>query len=264
MLKLAISGCTGRMGQITLKEVNQTPEVDLVGALTRPQNPLVGQDVGNLIGEGPLSLFITDDPKKAFQDADVVIDFSRPEALDTSLKEILVHKKPYVVCLTGLNDTHQAHLREAAREIPLLLAPNTSLGVALLRKMAVLAAKTFGPAYDVSLLEMHHCHKADAPSGTSLSLAKALENVDHLKESKPPYPSSSPRPSGTIECAVLRGGGVPGDHSVIFAGEKETLTLEHRALDRSLFAQGALQAARWLFDKPPGLYSMDDVVEISL
>lgn len=264
MLKLAIIGCTGRMGQITLKEVNQNPDVELVGALTRPKNPFVGQDVGNLIGEGPLNQFITDNPEKAFRDADVIIDFSRPEALDQHLGEILHMQKAYVVCMTGLSDTQRARLETASQVIPLLIAPNTSLGIALLKKLAVLAAKTLGPSYDVSLLEMHHRHKADAPSGTSLSLAKELAHLEHLQKSHPPYPSQSPRPSGTIECALLRGGGVIGDHSVIFAGEKEVLTIEHRALDRSLFAQGAMQAAQWLFGKPAGLYTIDDVVGLSL
>lgn len=264
MLKLAISGCTGRMGQILLFEVNKDPEIELVGALTRVGNPFVGQDVGTLIGESPLSQFITDRPEEAFQDADVVIDFSHPDALDIHLKEATNKHKPYVVCVTGVSDQYKSVYEKASKEIPLLLAPNTSLGIALLKKLAVWAAEILGPSYDISLLEMHHRHKKDAPSGSSLGIAKALQNIDRLNHNVPPYPSQSPRSQGTIECAVLRGGGVAGDHSVIFAGEKEVLTFEHRALDRALFAQGALKAASWLFKQPPGLYTMDDVIGFSL
>lgn len=264
MIKLALIGATGRMGLIVLKEANQNPNVEVVGALARPGNPMVGQDVGNLIGEEPLNIFITDCPEKAFIEAEVIIDFSRPEAFDRNLEEVMRHQKPYIVCITGLNDVQEIKLKGAAQEIPLIHAPNTSLGIALLRKLAVLAAEVLGPSYDISILEMHHRHKMDTPSGTSLSLAAALTKLEHLKKNKPPYAPLSPRPPGTIECVALRGGSFVCDHSVLFTSDKDMITLHHRAIDRSLFAQGALKAAQWLFKKPPGLYSMDDVVGLSL
>jgi len=264
MLKLTIIGCTGRLGQATLKEANQNPDVEVIGALTRPENPFVGQDVGNLIGESPFNILITDSPKNAFADADVVIDCSHPEALERHLAEALNLRKPYVVCITGMSDSQKSSLENSSQKIPILIAPNTSLGIALLRKLALLAAEVLGPSYDISILEMHHRNKADAPSGTSLSLAQPLMSLEHLKKNAPPYPSRSPRPAGTIECAVLRGGGVKGDHSILFAGEKDMITLEHRTLDHALFAQGAVKAAQWIFGKPSGLYNMDDVLGISL
>jgi 4-hydroxy-tetrahydrodipicolinate reductase len=264
MLKLAITGCTGRMGQITLREANQDPAVEVISALTRPGNPFVGQDIGNLIGEGPFNIPITDAPEIAFAEADVVIDFSHPDALEKNLGVILSLEKPYVACMTGLSTLQSEALEKASHIVPLLIAPNTSLGIAILKKLARMTAKALGPSYDISVLEMHHRHKADAPSGTSLSIAKALTSLNYLEKNTPPYPSLSPRPTGTIECAVLRGGNVIGDHSVIFAGEKDMITLEHRALDKTLFAQGAIKAAQWLFGKKPGLYSMDDVVETIL
>jgi 4-hydroxy-tetrahydrodipicolinate reductase len=264
MLKIAVIGCTGRMGQLVLGEINQSPDVDIAGALTRPGNLFVDQDVGSLIGEAPLNITITDAPEKAFNSADVVIDFSHPEALSIHIEEVLNQQKPYIVCLTGLSEAHKANLKKASQTIPILIAPNTSLGIALLKKLVVLAAEKLGPSYDVSILEMHHRHKSDAPSGTSLSIAQDLSTVDRLKQNVPPYPSHSPRQTNTIECAVLRGGSITGDHTVIFAGEKDVITIEHRTLDRALFAQGAIKAAQWLFKKPPGLYSMDDVAEISL
>lgn len=264
MIKITVTGCTGRMGQLVLKEINQNPSVELAGALARPGNPLVGQDVGNLIGEGALNIFVTDELEKAIENTDIVIDFSRPEALEKNLKTIIDHQKPYVICVTGLNESQHKSLEKASQYVPILVAPNTSLGIALLRKLATLAAQALGPSYDVSILEMHHRHKSDAPSGTSLSIAKTLSNLEHLQKSSPPYPSQSPRVTGTIECAVLRGGGITGDHSVIFASEKDILTIEHRTLDRTLFAQGAIKAAQWLHGKFSGLYTIDDVVGISL
>ncbi len=264
MLKLTVIGCTGRMGQITLKEINQNPEVEVAGALTGPGNLFAGQDVGTFIGEGPFNILITDSPQKALSNADVVIDFSRPEAIERNLDEAIEQQKPYVICITGLQASQQKKIEKTASHIPLLLSPNTSLGIAVLKRLALLAAQMLGPSYDVSLLEMHHHHKRDAPSGTSLSIANDLARLNHLKHNVPPYSPLSPRPAGTIECVVLRGGNLTGDHSVILSGEKEVLTLQHRALNPSLFAQGAIKAAQWLYGKPRGLYTMDDVVELAL
>ena len=261
MIKIAIAGCTGRMGQRVLREAHLAPDIDIVGALTRPTNPFVGQGIETLVAEIPGGPRVTDNPRHAFQDADVVIDFSLPEALSPHLTAALDLQKPFLMCATGLSEDQIASLEKAAAYIPIMIAPNTSLGIALLRKMAVLAATVLGPAYDVSILEMHHRKKQDAPSGTSLSLANILKTVDFLKHNAPPYMSHSPRPTGTLECVALRGGGVAGDHTVIFAGEQDMIELKHRALDSSLFAHGALKAAEWLRKQKPGLYSIDDVLE---
>lgn len=263
MLKVTIIGCTGRMGKLFLKEAIQNPNIEIVGALTRPGNPFVTQDIGHFIGGEPLNVSMTDSPEIAFKDADLVVDFSHPDGLAQHLEEALKQEKPYIACMTGLKDEQVEELKKASFLIPILMTPNTSLGIALLRKLSVLATQILGPSYDVSLLEMHHRKKADAPSGTSLSLAKTLSNIDFLADNKPPYSALSPRPQNSIECAVLRGGSVAGDHSVIFAGENEMITLEHRALNSALFAQGAIRAAEWLLGKSPGFYTMDDVVGIS-
>jgi 4-hydroxy-tetrahydrodipicolinate reductase len=263
MLNIAVAGATGRMGKLTLKEITEHADVEIAGVLTRPGNPLVGSDAGIFMGMPPINIAITDSPKKAFSDAQVIIDFSHPEGLETHLLEALQQEKPYVVCMTGLSNTQQDALKKATFQIPILLAPNTSFGIALLKQLIKIASRALGPSYDISLLEMHHRRKADAPSGTSLSLAKALAEEMDLNHNAPPYPSKSPRPPHTIECAVLRGGGVVGDHSVIFAGEKDMITLEHRALDPSLFSQGAIQGALWLKDKTPGLYTIDHVLGFS-
>ncbi|MBX9620514.1 MAG: 4-hydroxy-tetrahydrodipicolinate reductase [Alphaproteobacteria bacterium] len=260
MLNIAVAGATGRMGRLTLKEITEHCDVEITGVLTRSGNPLVGSDAAILIGMPPINISITDSPKKAFVDAHVIIDFSHPEGLELHLLEALQQEKPYVVCMTGLSNMQQDALKKAAFQIPILLAPNTSFGIALLKQLIKITSKALGPSYDISLLEMHHRHKADAPSGTALSLAKALVEDMDLNHNSPPYPSQSPRLPHTIECAVLRGGGVVGDHSVIFAGEKDMITLEHRTLDPSLFSQGAIKGALWLKDKVPGLYTIDHVL----
>lgn len=260
MIKIAIAGCTGRMGQRILREAHFAPHIDIVGALTRATNPFVGQGIGRLISEIPGGPFITDDPRHAFQDADVILDFSHPEGLAPHLKTASDLGKPFLLCTTGFSKSQIASLEKAGERIPVMIAPNTSLGIALLKKMAVLAATFLGPAYDVSILEMHHRKKQDAPSGTSLSLANSLKSVDFLKHNAPPYLSQSPRPTGSLECVALRGGGVAGEHRIIFAGEQDVIELTHRALDPNLFAQGALKAATWLHGKAPGLYAIDDVM----
>jgi len=261
MFKISIAGCTGRMGQRVLREAHLASDIDIVGALTRPQNPFVGQAIEALVTDIPGGPVITDDPRQAFQDADVVVDFSAPEAIETHRTTALDLLKPFLVCVTGLSDAQKESLEKAAAYIPVMIAPNTSVGIALLRKLAREAATFLGPAYDVSILEMHHRYKKDAPSGTSLSIGKELAKVEHLQHNLPPYPCCSPRPQGTIESVALRGGGVAGDHSVIFAGEEDLIEITHRALNPNLFAQGALKAAVWLCGQKPGLYTIDDMLE---
>ena len=148
--------------------------------------------------------------------------------------------------MTGTEAKHIELLQDASKYIPVLFAPNTSLGIVVLRKLIVLAAEALGPDYDINILDVHHRHKKDSPSGTALMLKESFES------------------SRYVECTSLRAGGIFGDHSVTFAGENEVLKIEHRALNRGLFAQGALQAAMWLHGKKPGLYTMEDVVGISI
>ena len=260
MLKLALSGCTGRMGQRLISEINENPEVELVGGLTRKGNPFVGQDIGSLIGETPFNIQITDKPAQAFASADVIIDFSHAEALKNNLETVLEQQKPYVVCFTGISEEQRENITNISKQLPIVLDPNMSLGVALLSKFAKIAAEVLGPSYDISILERHHRHKMDAPSGTSLSIANKLSQLGRLNHNKAPYPSLSPRPEGHIECAVLRGGAIGADHSVIFAGESDMFTLNHQTLNPSLFAKGAIKAAQWVVNKPSGLYSMEDVL----
>lgn len=201
--------------------------------------------------------FILDDDR-----ADVIIDFSAPEALANSLDRATRSGTAILVGTTGLDDFADRRIAEASRTIAVLRAANTSLGVALLAELVERAAKVLGPEWDIEILEMHHRHKKDAPSGTALLLgeAAATGRGGGVLREEGRHGRNLQRGMGTIGFASLRGGSVVGDHDVIFAGEDERLILTHRADDRMVFARGALKAARFLAGREPGLYTMRDVV----
>ncbi len=197
-------------------------------------------------------------------EADIFVDFTAPAALETSLREALAAGKPILIGTTGLDDRHQAMIDAAAGRIAVLQAANTSLGVNLLVHLVREAAARLGPEWDIEIVEMHHRMKADAPSGTALALGRAAAEgrgvaLDEVSE-RGRDGMTGPRKSGSIGFAALRGGSVAGEHNLIFAAEGERLELGHRAESRSIFARGALQAALWLHGRPPGRYSMADVL----
>jgi 4-hydroxy-tetrahydrodipicolinate reductase len=211
---------------------------------------------------------VADDPTFAIdQDhADVLVDFSAPAALQASLDRAISAGVPILVGTTGLQPEHRAAIDEAARDVAIIYAPNTSLGINLLRQLVEQATARLGPDWDIEILEMHHRHKVDAPSGTALLLGQAaakgrgstleeLSRFDRISE----HPH--PREPGTIGYAALRGGSVAGEHLVILATDGERIELGHRADSRRIFARGALAAARFLVGKPAGLYSMGDVID---
>jgi len=211
---------------------------------------------------------VADDPAFAIdQDhADVLVDFSAPAALQESLDRAISAGVPILVGTTGLQSEHRARIGDAARQIPVIHAPNTSLGINLLRQLVEQATARLGPDWDIEILEMHHRHKVDAPSGTALLLGQAaakgrgstLEELSRFgRISEHPHA----REPGTIGYAALRGGSVAGEHLVILATDGERLELGHRADSRRIFARGALAAARFLVGKPAGLYSMGDVID---
>jgi 4-hydroxy-tetrahydrodipicolinate reductase len=195
---------------------------------------------------------------------DVFIDFSAPGALESNLRTAVRVSRPIVIGTTGLADIHQSLIDEAARDLPILQSANMSLGVNLLSHLVREAAAHLGPDWDVEILEMHHRHKVDAPSGTALLLGQAAaegRGVDLSSVSDRCRDGiTGPRQNGHIGFAVLRGGSVAGDHQVVFAGDAERIELSHRAENRTIFAQGALQAAVWLIGKPAGRYRMADVL----
>jgi 4-hydroxy-tetrahydrodipicolinate reductase len=196
-------------------------------------------------------------------EADVFVDFSVPEALDAHLEAAVAAGKPILVGTTGLSEEHRQRIDSAAGKVAVIHAPNTSVGVALLRHLVEAAAAKLGPDWDIEILEMHHKAKRDAPSGTALLLGAAAatgrgstpDALDRFNRT-----AGGLRENGTIGYAVLRGGTVAGEHQVIFAGEGERIELGHRAETRMIFARGALRAALWLAGKPPGCYTMADVL----
>jgi 4-hydroxy-tetrahydrodipicolinate reductase len=267
-MKLVVVGAAGRMGQTLIRVIRETPGVALHAAVEREGSPFIGKDAGEMAGAGSLGVPVTDDPLKAFLDAEGVLDFTAPQAsVDFSIlaaQARIVH----VIGTTGCSQDDEEKFKAAGRHARVVKSGNMSLGVNLLGVLTQQAAKALPAAgWDIEVVEMHHKHKVDAPSGTALLLGEAAaegRGIDLASQSvRVRDGHTGPRPGGTIGFATLRGGSVVGDHSVIFAGEGELVTLSHSARDRSIFARGAVAAAAWARGQKPGFYSMLDVLGLS-
>ena len=263
-LKIGISGCSGRMGRMVALELLETKDIRLAGGIDAPDSPYLGRDLGDLAGVGALGIKAGSDALGLFRVADAVIDFSAPAASVGHAKIAAATGKALVIGTTGLDTAQTSALKQAARKAPILWAPNMSVGVNLLLKLVREAATQLGPEYDIEILEMHHRHKVDAPSGTALALgreAAAGRGTDLGKKRVAARDGiTGPRKAGDIGFAVLRGGDEVGLHKVMFAGAGEVIELAHRVTSRRVFARGAVRAALWLAKKKPGLYAMADVL----
>jgi len=263
-MRIGIVGAGGRMGQMLVREVLGTEGVELVGAIDVPESPAHGHDAGLLARGRPCGVPIQDDPVPLFADADAVLDFTAPVATVRFAALAAQGKTVHVIGTTGLEGDQQQAIVKAARHTPIVQAPNFSLGVNLLFALAAKAAAVLGPDYDAEIVEMHHRHKVDAPSGTALGLGRAIAEGRNVEFDAVAVLSregqTGARADGAIGFATLRGGDVVGEHTAIFAGPGERLELTHKAADRSLFARGAVRAARWAYGKHPGLYGMTDVL----
>ncbi len=263
-LKIAIAGAAGRMGRTLVRLVSETPGVALAGGFEGPGSPAIGEDLGVLAGIGATGKTVSDDALDVLRQVDALIDFTTPAA-STALAEFSAQARiVHVIGTTGLSEEQESAIRAAARHARIVKSGNMSLGVNLLALLVEKAAASLGPEFDIEILEMHHRRKVDAPSGTALLLGEAAahgRNVS-LKERSVRVRDghTGARVSGDIGFATLRGGSVVGEHAVIFAGEAERIELVHRAESRDIFARGAIAAARWAYDQPPGLYSMRDVL----
>ena len=265
--KIGVMGCAGRMGRMNLTVALQNPQAVIAGGVEPAGSPALGRDLGSLIGDEALGLAVSDDADALFAAADVVVEFSSPDASAEHAGLAAKHKTCHLIGTTGLGPAHQAAIEAAATETAILQAANTCLGVNILQSLVEQAARALDTGYDIEVLEMHHRHKVDAPSGTALLLGSAaakgrgveLEGVAQKVRDG----ITGPRKSGDIGFATLRGGSVPGEHSVIFAGEDERVELTHKAGDRIIFARGAIAAALWLQGKPPGHYSMADMLGLT-
>jgi len=266
-LPIAIFGVTGRMGAALLRALDEIPVARLSGATASSTSRWLQQDAGAPAG-GPLrGVAIGSEPKSALHGARVAIDFALPEATADNLNACLAARCPVVIGTTGLSEQARAQIAVAAKQIPIVLSANMSVGVNLLMKLTELAAKALDTSYDIEIFEAHHRNKKDAPSGTALALGNSAASGRgvSLKEVAvfERHGDTGARTHGSIGFSVFRGGDVIGDHTVTFAGNGERLELSHRASDRMMFARGAVRAASWIVTRPPGLYSMQDVLGLT-
>jgi 4-hydroxy-tetrahydrodipicolinate reductase len=265
-LSIAIAGAAGRMGRALARASSQTAqEMRIVGACERTDSPALGLDAGALGGGNPIGVAVVSDVRAAAATADIWLDFTTPEATIAALDAIAQTKvRAAIIGTTGLSAEQEARIAGAAKRIAIVRSGNFSLGVNLLAALVEQAAQKLGPDWDIEIHETHHRRKVDAPSGTALLLGEAAARgrgkaLSDLRLA-PHDGITGARRAGGIGFSVTRAGGIVGEHDVAFAAEREVLTLSHQALDRAVFADGALAAAQWAADKPAGLYSMRDVL----
>jgi 4-hydroxy-tetrahydrodipicolinate reductase len=266
VINVAIPGCAGRMGRAIVQAVAAAPDLRLSGASELARSPAIGQDAGTIAGLSPLGVTITDDPERLLAGAAGVIDFTQPRPTVELAARCAAAGLPLVVGTTGLDAAGRASLERAAARVPLVFAPNMSVGVNVLVRLAAEAARLLGPGYELEIVEAHHSRKVDAPSGTALRLAQALVEATAAQgslEERACYGrrgAIGPRPAAQIGIQTVRGGDIVGEHTVMLCGDGERLELVHRASSRQTFAGGALRALRWVVGRAPGLYDMSDVL----
>ena len=264
-MRLVVTGAAGRMGQELVRAIHATPGAILFGALERAGSNAIGKDAGAMAGIGECGVCITDDPLPVLAKADGLIDFTTPSASVEFSGLAAQARIVHVIGTTGMSATDNEKLLAAARHAIVVKSGNMSLGVNLVAILVEQAAKALAAeGYDIEILEMHHRHKVDAPSGTALLLGEAAAKGNGIALETASVRArdghTGARPPGAIGFASLRGGSVVGDHTVILAGEGERIEISHMAQDRSIFARGAVKAALWAQGRKPGLYSMRDVL----
>jgi 4-hydroxy-tetrahydrodipicolinate reductase len=265
-LAIGILGGAGRMGRALVRAVTEAKGAHVVGAVDAPGNQEQGKDLGVLAGLEPLGVSLTDDVAALFAKADVIIDFTVPKATVEHARLAAKTGKAYVVGTTGLEPEQQAIVAQAAGSAAVVQAANFSLGVNLTIALTQRIAQVLDDSFDIEIVEMHHRHKVDAPSGTALALGRAAAagrgvNLDEVAD-RGRDGITGARKRGDIGFAVLRGGNVAGDHTVVFAADDERIELTHKAGDRMIFARGAVHAALWTAGKPHGYYTMQDVLKL--
>ncbi len=265
-LRVAVHGAAGRMGRTVVQHIHEDPALTLSAAIDAASRPMGPRDAGELAGVGPLGVLVSAQ-LAALTGSEVVVDFSLPAALDALLAECTRLGLPLVLATTGLTPAQSAAVDALACSVPVVAAPNYSTGVAVLYHLAAQASALL-PNFDLEIVEMHHRHKVDAPSGTALGLAEAAargrRQVAHEVAIYGRHGHAGARSDTEIGVMTLRGGDVVGDHTLVVAGPGERLELTHRAHHRGLFAQGALRAARWVVGQPPGRYGMAHVLGLAV
>jgi 4-hydroxy-tetrahydrodipicolinate reductase len=267
-MRIGVLGGAGRMGRAVIGEVLARADCALAGAIEPAGHPTLGQDLGVLVGSDPTGVALTADAAALIAACDVVIEFSSPEATAAHAALAADRGVGHVIGTTGLSEPQEQAVCDGARRTAIMRAANMSLGVNLLLGLTEQVARALGPeAFDIEIVEMHHRHKVDAPSGTALALGEAAARGRGVPLGEVAARGrdglTGARKAGAIGFAALRAGDVVGDHVVIFAGAGERIELAHRATDRRIYARGAVTAARWLHGKPPGLYGMADVLGLA-
>lgn len=247
MTRIAVAGAAGRMGQRIIAGLCTDSQTQLTGALEVEGSPALGQDACALAGCKTMGVIVTDSPAAALHHADVLIDFTVADATLKTLQAVATAKKAMVIGTTGHNEAQLAAIKEQSAQVPIVMAPNMSIGINVMWKMIEVGAQALGNDFQVGISETHHVHKKDKPSGTALQIARILAAAFKKNLSE-------------IPCESIRTGEVIGDHTTVFRSPDETLTITHHAETRDIFAIGAIHAAKWLAGKKPGLYDMQAVL----
>ena len=264
-LKIAVAGASGRMGHMLIEAISAAPDAALSGALDVAASPAVGSDAGAFAGK-PVGVAITADLAAGLAGADVLIDFTRPEGTLKHLAYCAEHGIKLVIGTTGFDEAGKAAIRAAAGKTAIMFAPNMSVGVNVTLKLLQMAAKSLSEGYDIEIIEAHHRHKVDAPSGTALKMGEVIADAlgrdlaDCAVYGREGV--TGERDPSTIGFATIRGGDIVGDHTVLFAGTGERIEISHKSSSRVTYAHGALRAARFLADKSTGLFDMQDVLAL--
>ncbi|RQR56825.1 4-hydroxy-tetrahydrodipicolinate reductase [Burkholderia sp. Bp9002] len=262
-MKIAIAGASGRMGRMLIEAVLNDSDAQLVGALDRAGSPFLGQDAGAFLGK-QTGVTLTDDLDAVFAQADYLIDFTRPEGTIAHVEAALRHDVKLVIGTTGFTDEQKATLHAAAAKIGIVFSANMSVGVNVTLKLLEFAAKHFSHGYDIEIIEAHHRHKVDAPSGTALMMGEAVAGaLGRSLDDCAVYGRhgvTGERDPSTIGFSAIRGGDIVGDHTVLFAGIGERIEITHKSSSRVSYAQGALRAVRFLSERGAGLFEMQDVL----
>lgn len=261
MLKILVTGAAGKMGRMVVKTVKEDPDSSLAAATESGMNPFLGQDAGDLAGVGRLEVPLESDIDKSAAACDCIIDFSSVEAFSAHLNAAVKHNKAIVIGTTGLTEKQLELVRDAGKKIPVIWAPNFSVGVTLITKLTRIAAEILKGGFDAEIVETHHRLKKDAPSGTALKLLDAVKKVYQTENIITGRNGiTGERPAGQIGVFAVRGGDVVGDHTVSFLGLGERVEITHKATSRETFARGALRAAKHIVKSGPGLYTMEQVL----
>ena len=265
-LKLAVAGAGGRMGRMLIKAALASPDCQLVAAFDQRGSEVQGADAGTLAGMTPVGVSVDSDPIKALEAADALLDFTAPDATVAMARETGRRGKVHIIGTTGFSPSQENALQKAASGARVVKAGNFSLGINLLCALSKAVSERLGIDYDIEITEMHHRHKVDAPSGTALMLGEAAaagRGIDFGKYAvRERSGNTGPRKVGAIGMSSIRAGETIGEHAVIFGGATERLEFRHVAIDRALFAEGAVRAAVWAQGQEPGFYSMMDVLEL--